>query len=54
MSMINGIKNKEGGFLELIVLIVIALFLMNYFHITLSDILGWFRMVIQNFLQFLR
>jgi len=53
--MINNIKsNKEGGFVKLIIVIVIALFLMkyfgltitgilNYFHLTWSEIIAWFQ-----------
>lgn len=42
--MINKIKNKEGGFLKLIILIVVVLLLMRYFHITISGILAYFHL----------
>ena len=32
----NNFKNKEGGFLELIVLIIIVVFLMSYFFLDSS------------------
>lgn len=35
-------NNREGGFLELIVLIIVAVFLMNYFGLTISGILAYF------------
>ncbi|MFA6256923.1 MAG: hypothetical protein WCT29_01285 [Candidatus Paceibacterota bacterium] len=36
-------NNKQGGFLELIVVILIALFLMKYFDITISEVVYWFK-----------
>ena len=37
----NNIKNKQGGFLRLIILIVIILFLLSYFHVTISQAIDW-------------
>lgn len=34
-------KNKKRGFLRLIILIVIALFIMKYFNITISSAYNW-------------
>ncbi|KKP24646.1 MAG: hypothetical protein UR25_C0002G0090 [Candidatus Nomurabacteria bacterium GW2011_GWE1_32_28] len=36
-------NNKEGGFLKLIIFLVIALFLMKYFKINASDIINWIK-----------
>ncbi len=36
-------KNEQGGFLKLIIFIVIALFLMSYFEISLSDVFNWVK-----------
>jgi len=36
------VNKKEGGFVELIVIIVIALLLMKYFGITVSGAIDWF------------
>ena len=41
--MISNIKNKEGGFLKLIIFIVLALFLMKYFKISISDVFNWIK-----------
>jgi hypothetical protein len=42
--MIDGsIKNKQGGFLKLIIFIIVVLFLMKYFNISLSDIVNWVK-----------
>jgi len=35
-------KNKKGGIIEIIVLIIIALLLMKYFGITISGVVHWF------------
>ena len=35
-------KNKSGGFIELIVLIIIALLIMKYFGVTVSGVFEWF------------
>jgi hypothetical protein len=35
-------KNTQGGFLELIIIIVVALLVMNYFHLTVSGVLAYF------------
>lgn len=39
-------KNKEGGFLKLILFIVIAIFLINYFNISFGDIIDWIKNLI--------
>ncbi len=41
--MINNLKNEQGGFLKLIILIIVALFLMKYFKISLSDVFNWIK-----------
>ena len=50
---------EQGGFLQIIILIVIALLIMNYFNLTvsgvlayfntsLSEIANWFKSLFQN------
>ena len=39
----NKIKNKESVIIKLIILIIIVLFLMRYFNITISGILDYFN-----------
>jgi len=41
--MINNIKNKQGGFLQLIIFIIIVLISMKYFHLTITDIINWVK-----------
>ena len=47
----NNIKNKNGGFIKLIIFIVIALLLMKFFNITFSEIITWFKSFFGNILQ---
>ncbi|MFZ2205487.1 MAG: hypothetical protein WAV23_02770 [Minisyncoccia bacterium] len=42
------IENKEGGFLRLIIFIIVVVFLMSYFHITLSGAYNWFATMFHN------
>ena len=39
----NKFKNKQGGFLELIIFIVVAFLLMRYFDLTISEIVNWLK-----------
>ncbi|MFA4975178.1 MAG: hypothetical protein WC839_01265 [Candidatus Paceibacterota bacterium] len=41
--MSNNTKNKQKGFLKIIIIIVIALFLFKYFNITISDVFNWIK-----------
>ncbi len=38
----NNIKNNEGGFLQIIILVIIALLIMKYLGITVSGLVHWF------------
>ncbi|MFA6257470.1 MAG: hypothetical protein WC671_00460 [Candidatus Paceibacterota bacterium] len=40
----NEIKNKQSGFLQIIILIVLALLLMRYFNLTITGILSYFNL----------
>ncbi len=44
-------QNKSGGFIQIILLIVIALFVMKYFGITISGVFNWFVNTFQNVLR---
>lgn len=35
--------NQEGGFLKIIILIVIALLIMKFLGVTVSDVVNWFK-----------
>ena len=39
----NTQNNKQGGFLELIVLIIVALLIMKYLGLTVSEVVDWFK-----------
>ncbi len=45
------IKNQNGGFLKLILFIVIALLLMKFFDISISDFVIWFKSFFNNVLK---
>lgn len=35
-------KSKNKGFLQLIIVLVIAIFLLSYFNVTIRDVWEWF------------
>jgi hypothetical protein len=46
----NKFKNeKQGGFLKLIIIIIIAIFLIKYFNISISGIIEWLESVWNQF-----
>jgi hypothetical protein len=45
------IENKSKGFVELIILIIIALLLMKYFGITVSGVINWFESFFKSVLR---
>ncbi|HCY17822.1 MAG: hypothetical protein UR62_C0006G0017 [Candidatus Nomurabacteria bacterium GW2011_GWF2_35_12] len=36
-------RSKQSGFLKLIIFIIVVLFLIKYFNVSVSDILDWFK-----------
>jgi hypothetical protein len=52
-NIIKNNKKKTGGFgfIEIIILIVIALLLMKYFGITISGVVEWFKTFFANVLR---
>lgn len=42
----KNLKNKKGGFLQLIIIIIVVLLLIKYFNITLSGIIDWIKNLI--------
>lgn len=58
--MINKIKNQQGGFVKLIIFVVVVLLLMkysgitftgilDYFHLTWIDIINWLKQALDWF-----
>ena len=45
---------KQGGFIKLILIIVIALLLMRYFNITISGILSYFHLTWPEIINWLK
>jgi hypothetical protein len=46
----GNIKSEQDGFLKLIIFIVVALFLMKYFKISLADIVDWVKTLFNSVL----
>ncbi|MFA6585716.1 MAG: hypothetical protein WCS86_00965 [Candidatus Paceibacterota bacterium] len=46
--MINNIEKQQGGFLKLIIFIIVALFLLNYFNVSFSDVIDWIKALFNN------
>ncbi|MFZ1019896.1 MAG: hypothetical protein WAN61_02815 [Minisyncoccia bacterium] len=44
-------KKNQNGFIELIIIIIIALLLMRYFGITVSGVIEWFKTFFANVLK---
>ena len=44
----KNIKNKEGGFLRIIFIIVILFLVMSYFNITFIGVVNWLIYSIKN------
>ena len=42
------IKNKQGGFLQIILIIIITLIVMKYLGITVSGVLNWLANLIRS------
>lgn len=38
----NKIKNKEGGFLQIIIAIIVILLIMKFMGVTVSGVFNWF------------
>ncbi|OGI68566.1 hypothetical protein A2738_01655 [Candidatus Nomurabacteria bacterium RIFCSPHIGHO2_01_FULL_42_15] len=49
-----GGKNKNGGFLQLIIIIIVVLFLMRYFGVTFSGILSFFNLTWVEIINWLK
>jgi hypothetical protein len=39
----NNIKNKRGGFLQIIIFIIVALLIMKFLGVTVSEVVDWFK-----------
>lgn len=47
----KNIKNEQGGFLQLILLVVVVLFLMKYFGVSFSDVYNWLKDLLDSVLK---
>ena len=48
MNLKNKQKNTQGGFLELIIVVIIGLLLMQYYGITFTSIFNWLQNLISS------
>jgi hypothetical protein len=44
----NKINNQQGGFLQIIILVIIALIVMKYLGITVSGVLNWLANLLRS------
>ena len=44
-------RNKNGGFIQIIVTLIIVLFIMKYSGVTVSDVVNWFKMTFGDVLR---
>ncbi len=44
-------NNQQGGFIELLVIIIIVLFIMRYFGFTISGLVNWFINMFRSVLR---
>jgi hypothetical protein len=49
--MINKMENKQGGFLQIIIIIIIALLIMKAMGITVSGFFDWFLSLFRDILR---
>ncbi len=47
----QNLKNQEEGFLKTIILVIIALFILKYYGITISDAISWVRNLFESVFQ---
>ena len=43
-------QNKSGGFLQYIIIIIIAVFLLSYFNISIREFVDWFISAVKSIL----
>ncbi|MEK9181891.1 MAG: hypothetical protein AAB786_02610 [Patescibacteria group bacterium] len=41
-------KNKQSGFLQIIILIIIVLFIMKFSGVTISNAVNWFKVTFSS------
>jgi hypothetical protein len=46
--MLSNIKNKQGGFIEFVIFVVVVILIMKYAHITVGDIINWLKVQLQG------
>ncbi|MBU0998708.1 hypothetical protein KKG24_00145 [Patescibacteria group bacterium] len=44
-------NSKENGFIQIIILLIISLFVMKFFGITISEVFNWFSSFFKSVLK---
>ena len=44
-------KNKNSGFVEIIVVILLALFILKFMNLTITDVTTWFKTTFSDVLR---
>ncbi len=44
----NGMKNKQGGFLQIIIFIIVVVLILSYFHVSLSGVVNYIITAFHN------
>jgi flagellar basal body-associated protein FliL len=44
----NQLKNKQGGFLQIIIVIIIIVLILSYFHINIGTVVDYVRNAFHN------
>jgi len=44
-------KNKSAGFIQIIIVIIVVLFILKFLGLTLSDVINWFKTTFESVLR---
>ncbi len=47
-------NNKQAGFFEILIVVIIGLLLMKYFGVTVSNVVAWVKIGIEWFMTFFK
>jgi len=50
----SNIKNKQKGFIQLIILIIVALIALKYFGLTVGEVIDWIKTFLDKILTVLK
>ena len=44
-------KNQSAGFIQIIIVIIVVLFILKFLGLTLSDVINWFKTTFESVLR---